>query len=503
MRPGSAAHACLRFKKGEMGLLEQRFDEAVRPARTVPYAGLLLLRIWFTFFLIQLASLPGSEFGMQFALQAARGAAALLIGVVFWIARFPRTTTWAVPSLVAGASLGVLGCGAALAPGLLSAAMGTGMAAVCGACLAMCFQRCIQVYSSLDARGAAACVLANLAAHALLVGVLSLVANASVLLTALAPLPLLAMLCCCWADARRERPEGEAALSAGSPAALGRGRLFARSSARVWAGLATYGLIMGLLYFSGPPSHERNASLLWPLVGVAVCALLYWVLVVRGRAARIDLIFQIALFASVGGVLAVVLGGGDEGVRSSIIEAIQVIMGNLIILVLTETARTSPVHPYVSFGIGWGCYTLARTAGMAVDCAVGLVSFPIWLLIVLIYAAIFVCFWANDRLRGDAVQGEMAVAAVDESSTHLGSSDSSSPVRRCAELGRTHNLTAREEEVLRLVSKGYSKAAVATHLGISENTVREHSKHLYAKLGVHSRSELLDLVYQSDSESKR
>lgn len=65
---------------------------------------------------------------------------------------------------------------------------------------------------------------------------------------------------------------------------------------------------------------------------------------------------------------------------------------------------------------------------------------------------------------------------------------------RCQLLAKKGGLTAREAEVLELLVRGHSKTRIAETFLISENTVRGHVKHIYAKLGVHSKQELLDLV---------
>ena len=51
------------------------------------------------------------------------------------------------------------------------------------------------------------------------------------------------------------------------------------------------------------------------------------------------------------------------------------------------------------------------------------------------------------------------------------------------------HLTAREEEVLKLVAKGFSYAEIAAGLGLAVSTVASHVKQIYRKLSVHSRSE--------------
>lgn len=50
-------------------------------------------------------------------------------------------------------------------------------------------------------------------------------------------------------------------------------------------------------------------------------------------------------------------------------------------------------------------------------------------------------------------------------------------------------LTAREEEILILLSKGFVTKEIAGQLGVTYETVRDHLKHIYNKLHVHSRGE--------------
>ncbi|HLA07285.1 MAG TPA: response regulator transcription factor [Anaerolineales bacterium] len=50
------------------------------------------------------------------------------------------------------------------------------------------------------------------------------------------------------------------------------------------------------------------------------------------------------------------------------------------------------------------------------------------------------------------------------------------------------NLTEREQEVLKAVARGERSKEIATHLGISERTVKAHLASIYNKLGVDSRA---------------
>ena len=60
------------------------------------------------------------------------------------------------------------------------------------------------------------------------------------------------------------------------------------------------------------------------------------------------------------------------------------------------------------------------------------------------------------------------------------------------ELGRREKpggLTRRELEILRLVAEGYSNAALARMLWVTEQTVKFHLSNVYRKLGVNNRTE--------------
>jgi DNA-binding NarL/FixJ family response regulator len=51
------------------------------------------------------------------------------------------------------------------------------------------------------------------------------------------------------------------------------------------------------------------------------------------------------------------------------------------------------------------------------------------------------------------------------------------------------HLTTREEEVLVMLSKGYSNKEIADRIELSVDTVRSHLKHIYEKMHVRSRAE--------------
>ena len=58
-------------------------------------------------------------------------------------------------------------------------------------------------------------------------------------------------------------------------------------------------------------------------------------------------------------------------------------------------------------------------------------------------------------------------------------------------------LTAREKEVLYLLSRGYTNRQIAQELSISPRTVEGHRANLVGKLGFSSRMELLNYVEEN------
>jgi DNA-binding CsgD family transcriptional regulator len=52
-----------------------------------------------------------------------------------------------------------------------------------------------------------------------------------------------------------------------------------------------------------------------------------------------------------------------------------------------------------------------------------------------------------------------------------------------------HNLTGREEEVLRSVASGRSNQVIAEVLGLSETTIKIHLRNIYRKIGVANRTQ--------------
>lgn len=68
--------------------------------------------------------------------------------------------------------------------------------------------------------------------------------------------------------------------------------------------------------------------------------------------------------------------------------------------------------------------------------------------------------------------------------------------KQCEAIRLHFRLSARETEVMEHIARGDTVPRIAAELEVSENTVRTHAKRIYAKLGIHSKQELGDLIAQ-------
>lgn len=105
-------------------------------------------------------------------------------------------------------------------------------------------------------------------------------------------------------------------------------------------------------------------------------------------------------------------------------------------------------------------------------------------------------------LREDAFscdEGEIS-ASIGEAGAMLGASPDHRLDSACQRLAAQGGLSARETEILQYLARGRSQPYIRDELVLSKNTVATHVKHIYQKLEVHSRQELLDLVERASRE---
>ena len=77
----------------------------------------------------------------------------------------------------------------------------------------------------------------------------------------------------------------------------------------------------------------------------------------------------------------------------------------------------------------------------------------------------------------------------------------SSQKHRIKELAAEFSLSARKTEIIMLIARGITTDNVAKKLYISPHTVNTHIRHVYEKIGIHKRSELIDYINSNGSDN--
>ena len=72
----------------------------------------------------------------------------------------------------------------------------------------------------------------------------------------------------------------------------------------------------------------------------------------------------------------------------------------------------------------------------------------------------------------------------------------------CHLIAVEYDLTRREEEILQLLVRGRTASRIAETLCITTATTRTHLRNIYAKLGVHSQQDILDMYEELAREQR-
>lgn len=252
-------------------------------------------------------------------------------------------------------------------------------------------------------------------------------------------------------------------------------------------------LNMALKFGTGHYSFGAAATPLYTLASqvilLAFCLVMYaWVFVRRGRL-DLTAIWKFTYVLMAAALFMLVALGTAQFIQAFTGAAI-VIAKMFLWLALANVARHSAFKPFLVFCLGMLLYSVPDWLGRCTASFLALDSLdPVISAALLVLIVVMVAFFLPARspdvqhlladLNGAPAAGEQHGDALDE---------------RCAELGRAHGLSKREVEILQYLCKGRSRPYIAETLYLSENTVRTHSKSIYAKLGVHNRQELLDLA---------
>lgn len=182
----------------------------------------------------------------------------------------------------------------------------------------------------------------------------------------------------------------------------------------------------------------------------------------------------------------------------------------LTMLSCAQMSRDRGINPFFAFGTFGGIVYGLHDAGFILGTLLHRVSVPAvgngaLLAITAIYLLALMFFIGSVNFKNSAPQLLMGdtieLMAPVEARPSVAPAVPAAPAQGAASyeeslarLQERYHLSDREIEVVDLVARGLTVPRIASDLYISKNTVRTHKKRIYAKLDVHKKQELTDLL---------
>ena len=269
---------------------------------------------------------------------------------------------------------------------------------------------------------------------------------------------------------------------------------------------------------------SANAAPLGPgLTGgayLAALALLWLSAIAHDDTSHISLIRCLVLISAV--VCAMRLSGGFGAEAVAFVEtALGIIVWTGIIVVALDLATYAEV-PFSTI-MGGVYLLLTGPAALIYLVSLAVPSLPAMLsssladaaiICLLVFCGLYLLneqslddlFWGAHEAEGtnrNEDDASPATAREEAAPTPLAPDSTTSPSAASSEqeaaytiarLAAEAQLTAREHEVLGLLAEGRSAPFIAEYLSIERSTAKTHVARIYAKLGVHTRQELISLV---------
>lgn len=255
------------------------------------------------------------------------------------------------------------------------------------------------------------------------------------------------------------------------------------------------GFIQGLVW--NPIASETQV--LWPLsvrtlslaIGPILAACVVFIIVRNGQGAKgLRTLQQVAYPIAMAVLLLYPVVGPSEGVLSDALELLPQACFSLVVVITWAASIVSASdfrrQAFIVFTVCTACLAASYLTGLLLIHVIGTGGRDLCLVLLTAYLVLLSISLAQNtqtEKRGrisDEMRPELLIR------------------KRCDELSEEFGVSPRETEVLYYLGRGYNHGYIARKLFVSENTVRTHVRHIYSKLGISSREELLDLIDAPD-----
>lgn len=266
-----------------------------------------------------------------------------------------------------------------------------------------------------------------------------------------------------------------------------------------------YALLLGMA-LGYPDGRIRELSQtvrsIHQLLVIACVAFTVWWVLIRGRGFRLSIYwgFENALMIACIGFLMSGWTGSEEIGTFFATNAITCFYIPLVFFIYL-IGRHVRMDTALVYGIVYGGALLAMCIGRIIVYAVGpTLDYGLWLLICMaciVLIELVLVLRPQPHVMQPLAYELKALPVEPAASLHESAADRESGSLDA--FGRAFELSALEVDIVRLISQGRSRSVIAKQLSYSENTVRNYTRNIYRKVGVHSKQDLLDALDRFES----
>ncbi|NLG11105.1 MAG: helix-turn-helix transcriptional regulator [Coriobacteriaceae bacterium] len=195
-----------------------------------------------------------------------------------------------------------------------------------------------------------------------------------------------------------------------------------------------------------------------------------------------ELPYRLLLMLSVLGALLLIIPGLSPMISYAINTAAYLCLGITLWSVTICLCRRFPYHTIKIFGIVFAAWMAGPLVGAQLNhelITAGMLPVTEVSMVVGVFIMVLIyCFVFRETDIADTTM-EGRTGAFEE---------------KCAQVSWKHRLTERESELLTHLARGRDAGWIQEEFCLSKSTVSTHRQHIYEKLGVHTRQELIDLI---------
>ena len=286
---------------------------------------------------------------------------------------------------------------------------------------------------------------------------------------------------------------------------------FFRCVAVVFVFALAVGVFKGIATLELPTEIVRDESIasVFASLNVKLALLVACALYLGGHSFDIGKIYYpIATIACLVILVSPLLGETFRFAQLVIVDASYNVFILAVWCILASIASQTTLSSTYVFGLGRGASAVGTTLGQFVAgfSVAALPAFRDGALIAAIVCAVIVLlclqFVMGEHTVTEALEKTFSegviVVPASESDKGMQTAAREVPLEHwdvlCEAIAAEKGLTARESEILGLLSRGRTAAYISEELCISYNTAKGHIRNLYAKCDVHSRQELINMV---------